>query len=78
MFYKVEEWDGSALEGSFYADELQLVEKDMTKDMWKVEKLLKKRKGPRGRVEWFVKWEGFPDSMNSWVPAADLKDLPRS
>lgn len=40
-------------------------EQKKTRGVEKVEKILKRRK-KRGKVEYYIKWEGFEDSENSW------------
>jgi hypothetical protein len=75
IVYKVEDWNGEPIEGSFYEEELQLVEKDTAHEYWKVEKILKTRKVGRSQKQYLVKWLGYPDSMNSWVQARDIKGL---
>lgn len=64
--YKLLDYDNEAIEGTFYEQELQRVIK--TDDVYEVEKVLKTRKR-RGKTEYFVKWVGYPDKFNSWVPA---------
>ena len=56
------------IKGRFYRFELQKVEKP-SDDYYSVEKILKTRELPGGRVQYFVKWRGYPDSMNSWTDA---------
>ena len=34
-----------------------------------VEKVMKKRVGKGGQVEYFIKWQGYPHSENTWEPA---------
>ena len=70
--YQLEEDDGSPITGNFYEDELQEVKK--TDDIYKVEKVLKTR-GRGRRTEYFVKWAGYPDKYNSWIPKGDLQKL---
>jgi hypothetical protein len=41
-------------------------------DAWYVEKVVDKRK-KGNKVEYLVKWEGYPEWENSWEPAAALK-----
>lgn len=71
--YKLKDWVGEAIEGSFYSHEIQEVKKDLT-GFWKVEKILE-TKTIRGRKKYFVKWEGYPDAMNSWVDETDIKTV---
>ena len=73
IVYKLEDWKREPIEGAFYEHELQLVSKDL-EGFWKVEKVVKTRK-VRGKKEHWVKWEGYPESMNSWVSDEDIKKL---
>ena len=68
--YKVEDLQGEDIQGTFLEPELQKV--IITEDtLYRVEKILKRRgKGKRAQV--LVKWEGYPDKFNSWIPATDL------
>lgn len=54
------------IEGSMYTEELQLVKYP---DEYLIEKILRRRDG-----EVYVKWLGFDESYNSWVPESDLID----
>ena len=66
--YKLRDYDGEELKGTFYDKELQKVIK--SDDVYEVE-ILKKR--GRGRnVQYFVKWLGYPNKFNSWVPASEI------
>ena len=62
--YKLKDYGGEELEGTFYEQELQRVVK--SDDLYQVEKVLRKRK-KGGKTEYFVKWLGYPDKFNSWV-----------
>ena len=67
--YKLKDYDGEELKGTFYEKELQKVIKP--DDVYEVEKILKKR--GRGRnVQYLVKWLGYPNKFNSWVPASEI------
>jgi len=70
--YKIVDYDGEAVEGSFYDKELQKVEK--SDNVYKVEKILRTRRRA-GRKEYFVKWRGYPDKFNSWVDDADMTGI---
>ena len=65
--YEVEEWDGTPIEGNFYAEELSLVKGDV----FKVERIIK-RKIKNGVRSAYIKWEGFPAKYNSWVAETDI------
>lgn len=66
--YRITEWDGTEITGNFYPEELSLVKGDV----FKIEKRLKSRT-VRGRKEIYVKWEGFPNKYNQWIPLSDLR-----
>ena len=64
--YKIHEWDGSPVEGTFYKEDLQKVQ--LADDaLFRIEKVLKRQKG-----QMFVKWQGWPDKYNSWIPSQAL------
>ena len=59
--YKIEEWDGTTLQGTFYKQDLQKV--TVTDDnIFRIEKIVK-RKGNKV----LVNWKGWPDKYNSWI-----------
>jgi hypothetical protein len=72
--YRLKDWNNEVLEGVFYEYEMQKVSKELD-GYWKVEKIIEKRKVQRGRWEYFVKWQGYPASMNSWVDERDIKKI---
>ena len=59
--YRVKEMDGTPLQGTFYAQDLQKVTVD-EKTMWRVDKVLKRKPG-----QVFVSWKGWPAKYNSWI-----------
>ena len=69
--YLVKYDHGEILEGIFYAEELQKVIK--TYDLYKIEPILKKRKMGQ-RVQYLVKWLGYPESFNSWIFKQDKQN----
>jgi transposase InsO family protein len=71
IFY-VKDYAGEEVRASYYAHELQKVIKDLAEPYW-VEKILKTRRDKRGNIEYFVKWSGYPDSFNQWIPSKELK-----
>ena len=65
--YKITDYDGEEIQGSFYEQELQKT----TQDTFRIEKVLK-RKGDKS----LVKWVGYNDSFNSWVDNKAMVKLP--
>ena len=57
--YKVKEFDGTPVKGTFYTEDLQkvTVDDDM---LWRVEKVLKRR-----RRQMLVRWKGWPAKYDS-------------
>jgi hypothetical protein len=44
-------------------------------DVFRVEKVLKRR--VRNKIkEVYVRWQGYPDKFNDWIPEEDVTDLP--
>jgi L-rhamnose mutarotase len=66
--YKIEEFDGSPIEGSFYEQELQKTEQT---EVFFVEKVLKKRT-VKGKKQLFVKWLGWDKKYNSWIDESEV------
>jgi len=64
--YKLSDFDNNVIKGNFYSEELSKI----VGDVFKVEKIIKKAVID-GVRKLFVKWEGYPTSLNSWVNAAD-------
>ena len=70
--YKLKDYDGEELKGTFYDKELQKVIKQ--DDLYEVEKILKKR-GKSNNVQYLVKWLGYQNKFNSWVPASEINKI---
>ena len=67
--YKIQEWDGTPVEGTFYQEDLQKVH--IPDDaLFRVEKGVRKR-GPNV----LVRWKGWPRKYDSWIPKRHLKAL---
>ncbi|XP_035208633.1 uncharacterized protein LOC118183271 [Stegodyphus dumicola] len=64
VVYKLKDLAGEVIQGTFYKQELQKVSDS---GYYPVEKVLKKRKRRRGKIEYFVKFQGYPESFNAWV-----------
>ena len=62
--YGIRDLMGEPIKGKFYNQELQKVcKKD---DVYIVEKIAKTRKRA-GKIEYLIKWKGYPSKFNSWV-----------
>ena len=67
--YKIHEWDGMPLTGTFYGEDLQkvTVQDDA---LFRIEKIVK-RQGDKV----LVRWKGWPDKYNSWIEKRALESL---
>jgi hypothetical protein len=66
--YYLQDFDGNEkIKGGFYDFELTKV----LSDVFRVESVLKKRKR-HGIKEIFVKWKGFSEKYNSWIPETNV------
>ena len=67
--YKLTEWDGTPIKGTFYHEDVQkLIVPDDT--LFRIDQVLK-RKGKQV----FVSWKGWSKKYNSWVWKKDLQTL---
>ena len=62
--YKLEDYHGRPIQGGFYNEEIC---KTNHPDVYLVEKILKRSKGKA-----YVKFLGFPNSDNMWIPTKDI------
>jgi len=69
--YKLVEYDGSAIEGSFYEQELQ---KSTTSIIFQLDAVLKSRTR-KGIKEHFVHWLGWDKKYDTWITDKQLKLL---
>ena len=59
--YRLSEWDGTPIKGTFYEPDIQKVPDD---SLFRVEKVLKRK-----RRNVLVRWKGRPAKYDSWIPA---------
>ena len=64
--YRLVDLQGEAVTGSFYEPELQ----KNTQEIFRIEKVIR-----RERKRALVKWRGYPDQFNSWIPMSELNKL---
>ena len=71
--YKVQDYAGESITGTFYESELQKVE--VSPDhVYKIEKILKTRKR-KGETEYLVRWLNWPKKYDLWINAADMQNI---
>ena len=71
--YKIVDFNGNSIKGTFYKEELQRVYKDENSE-YKTEKILKKRKR-NGKTQYLVRWVGYPSEFDSYVNEEDVRNL---
>ena len=62
--YTIKDHLGEPVRGSFYEQELQL----SVQEIFRIERVLRKKKN-----QVYVKWKGYSNAFNSWIPVADLE-----
>lgn len=67
--YGIKDYKGDLIEGSFYSNELQLI--DVSDNIWPVEKIVSTRKR-KGKTEYLVKFLGYSDEANTWIAQEEL------
>ena len=68
--YNLSDLNSEPIIGKFYEQELSLVNvkgEDESRE-YKIEKILKRKKGKA-----VVKWEGYDDEYNSWIPISRIE-----
>ena len=59
--YRIQEWDGTPIKGTFYNEDLQKVHVTDA-SVFRVEKILKRKQG-----QVLVHWKGWPSKYDSWI-----------
>ena len=62
--YSVKDELGEPIKGIFYEQELQ----SSVQEIFRIERVLRKKKN-----QVYVKWKGYSNAFNSWIPVADLE-----
>jgi len=68
IVYKINDLDDEEIEGSFYKEQLQKTDQSI----YRIERVIRKRRKANGAQEALVKWAGYGDKFNSWMPASDI------
>ena len=66
--YKLKDLRGEDIQGSFYEPELL----EAKQDVFRIDKVIRR---DYKKKQALVKWKGYSDDFNSWIPIKDLKDL---
>ncbi len=72
--YKIEDLNGDRVEGTFYCQELVAAPRG-DDDIWKVERIIRRRKRKGHKKEVLIKWLHFPSKFNSWVDEDSVVDI---
>ena len=70
IVYTIEDLMGESINGTFYKEELQLIDYN-PEDTFDIEKVLATRTR-NGVKEVLVKWLGYGDKFNNWIPASEV------
>ena len=66
--YIIENFKGENLKRKFYKEEIQKINSETE---YRIEKIIRKRKR-NNKIEYFVKWLGYPNTENQWITGSDL------
>jgi transposase InsO family protein len=69
--YRLSDARGELLKGSFYENEMQLINNSNEKDRLYDIDVLKTRK-VKGKTEFFVHYRGWPNSFDEWLPKSQI------
>ena len=67
--YKIEDTRGEEIQGTFCEEELQKTKQEIHR----IGKVLRHRSRKDGVREVFVKWKGYDDTFNQWIPETDIQ-----
>ena len=69
--YIIQDLNGETIKGSFYEAELQKT----NQDTFRIDKIVKKRTNKEGIKEAYIKWKGYNNNFNTWLPVSSLERL---
>ena len=72
IMYRLIDYHGNRVEGSFYGYELQVVDRD--EEAFIIEEVIRQKRQGNRRM-YLVKWRGYPNSFNSWINEEDLRNV---
>ena len=68
--YKLVNYNDEAVKGSSYKEEIQKI----SNNLYRIEKVLRRRTLPDSTKTLFVRWEYWPDKYNSWIKKTEKYD----
>lgn len=68
--YRLEDLTGEDVEGAFYNEQLQKTDQSI----YRIDKVLRKRRKADGTQEIYVRWSGWPDKFNQWISADVIRN----
>ena len=72
VMYILQDLKGEIIQGKFYRQELQVVDKNLPK-VYRIEKIIRTRNKGKHK-QYLVKWYGYDDSHNSWISDSAFVD----
>ena len=69
--YKLKDYEGEEVKGVWYPEEIQPI----TANEYRIERVITRRRGANGKEQLFVKWLGWPEKFNSWIPKSAEYDV---
>ena len=70
--YILKDLKGEIIQGKFYHQELQVVDKKLP-EVYRIEKIIRTRNKGKHK-QYLVKWYGYDDSHISWISANQFVD----
>ena len=62
---------GEEIEGNFYQEEIQKINRDPDDDVYEMEKIIRQKRKD-GEIWYLVKWLGYDNDFNSWIRKRDV------
>ena len=67
--YTIKDLNGTSIEGTFYENQM----KPTDQNIYRIDKVLKKRTTKNGKKQVFVRWSGYDDDFNSWIDESSIE-----
>jgi len=71
--YELDDLNGTPIDGQIYQEKLTTV-RIISRTTYKIDKILDKRV-ICGIQEYLVRWRGYSQDFDSWVPASSVKNI---